>query len=75
MERGYIVNEWIPLSERLPPRDDRYLVYAPSADPDKPMILIAWFHPDSKKWSLILEIWSSAITHWMEVPGPPKETR
>ncbi len=74
MAGGDIVNEWIPLTDRFPPRDDRYLVFAPSSDRDKPMILIAWFHPDSKKWSLILEIWSAAITHWMEVPGPPKET-
>ncbi len=65
--------EWIALADQLPTRDDRYLVYAPSADPDKPLIITAWYNPTNptNPWSLLPEIWIDAITHWMEIPKPP----
>lgn len=63
--------EWVKLSERKPPRDANYLVHWPSADPDKALVTTAWYHP-REGWSLIPHAWIKGITHWMELPEPPK---
>lgn len=59
--------QWVSVKDRLPDRDDRFFVVAPSADPLMPIITVAWYHPKSQSWSL------SPFTpsHWMEVPKPP----
>jgi hypothetical protein len=67
-----ITGNWIAVSERLPADDALYLVYAPSADPAKPLITTAWFEPDGFGWSLIVSYWIKAITHWMPLPEPPR---
>lgn len=56
----------------MPTVGNRYLIHSPSADPDKPLIAIAWFHPEDGSWSLVPEYWTEAITHWAVVPGPPE---
>jgi hypothetical protein len=63
--------EWVPLAERMPAKDGRYLIYAPSADPGKPLIAVAWYHPAEREWTLIPYPWANVVTHWMEVPTPP----
>lgn len=65
---------WVPVTDRLPTEDGKYLIYAPSADPDKPFIHVAWYDPGFG-WSLLPQVWVDAITHWMEFPGPPEEER
>lgn len=58
---------WISVKDRRPDREDRFLVNAPCADPGKPLVTVAWYHPKSRSWSL------SPFTpsHWMEVPPSP----
>lgn len=56
----------------LPKVDAPCIVYAESADPDKPMIYQAWYDP-SFGWSLLPRVWIDAITHWMPMPKPPNK--
>lgn len=62
---------WRPVKEVPPPGDNLCLVYAPSADADKPLITVAW-HSDSFGWALISPVWIGSITHWMPLPPPPQ---
>lgn len=64
--------EWIAIKDRLPEKDAPYLVFAESADPDKPFIQIAWYKPDGFGWSLIPATWVKALTHWMPLPARPQ---
>ena len=52
---------WIPVTERLPKRDDRVLVYIPEIGGANCSIQI------SKGWSM------KYVSHWMPLPLPPKE--
>lgn len=63
---------WISVNDRLSEHDSSYLIYAPSADPERPFTRIAWYNP-SFRWDLWPQAWINAITHWMEVPGPPSK--
>ena len=63
--------KWKPISQ-LPKKDAPFLIYAPSCDPKKPLIHIAWFEPKAKCWSLLPEMWLKGITHWMPLPKGPK---
>lgn len=61
---------WIPVTERLPSKNDRYLTVA----------IEPWFGTtvvDSMRWS---GVWmydgrqtEATVTHWMPLPEPPKE--
>ena len=61
--------EWKKLEEEKPPRDSQYLVCAPSLDPDKPLIAMAWYNPETG-WSLLPQPWIEAITDWQDVKPP-----
>lgn len=64
------MSNWTPMT--TPPTADMlYLVYAPSADPDRPLIHVAWWDIEGGHWSLLPSAWLSAITHWMPLPAPP----
>jgi hypothetical protein len=63
---------WNKCSDEQPAKDGLYMVYAPSADPDKPVLALAWYHTKGY-WSLLPKVWCLAITHWMEMPQPPEE--
>ena len=63
--------EWIAIKDRLPEKDGPYLVFAESADPNKPFIQIAWCEPNDYGWSLIPTVWVNALTHWMPLPTRP----
>ena len=70
--------KWRKLSDGPPPKSGPYIIHAPSADPDAPLICIAWWEdgstpPLSKGWSLMIDSFIPAITHWMPLPEPPKE--
>ena len=64
------MNEWIPVTERMPIENDRYLTV--SIEP--------WFGTtgvDIMRWS---GVWmydgrqtEAKVTHWMPLPEPPKE--
>ena len=62
---------WVPISERLPDKDALYIVHAPSADPERPLIHVAWYEPDGYGWSFLPKVWTDAITHWMPMPDAP----
>ncbi len=66
-----IASNWVRCSDRLPEGEGLFLVYAPSADPESPFVSIAWYVDGG--WCLIAEVWSQAITHWMELPEGPEE--
>lgn len=63
-------DKWMPMS--TPPTGDKlYLIFAPSADKEKPLITAAWWSPESNRWEIIARRWADAVTHWMELPNPP----
>ena len=64
--------DWIPIKDRLPEEDGKYLIHAPSADKEKPLIALAWYDPKGFGWSGIVAVWLKNITHWAAV-DPPKE--
>lgn len=67
--------DWIKCSDRLPTEGGSYIVFAPSADLDKPLITNAWYEPQGGKhmpgWQLLPKVWCAAITHWMPLPTAP----
>ena len=63
---------WHAVADGLPAEDTAVIIYAPSMDPDKPLIVIAWYDPASG-FSLI-PVWAEAVTHWMYLPEPPDDT-
>lgn len=74
---GFELVRWTALP-RVPETSGSKLVYAPSADPEKPLICCAWYEAEGTEnepgWSLLPAHWLAAITHWMELPAPPKES-
>lgn len=65
--------QWFRCDRELPAKEGAYLIYAKSADPDKPLIHEAWFNTKTNSWELIPSLWAKAITHWMFMPNPPKD--
>lgn len=63
---------WIAVEDRLPEKEGVYLIHAPSADPDKPFIHVAWWSNSNQRWELIAISWANAVTHWMPLPKPPE---
>ena len=61
---------WVDAKKTPPKEDGHYIIYAPSADADKPLVAMAWYNPASG-WSLLPKCWCEAITHWMQIPKPP----
>lgn len=66
---------WTRLADAKPSKSAPYLIFAPSADPEKPLIHVAWFDPDEDQWSGLVECWLRAITHWMPLPEPPETSQ
>lgn len=65
--------EWRDFKTEPPTEDGLIIVSAESADPDKPLIVFAWYDP-SFGLSLMLSVFISSVTHWMpKPPNPDKE--
>ena len=70
---GVVVQQWIPVTERLPertlpPKD--VLVYH---DLGCGMFVDrAWYSYDKKRWCSVLGM-KLKVTHWVPLPEPPKE--
>lgn len=64
-------NEWISVKDILPDKDGPVLIYAPSADKDKPFIMMAWYDPSGFGWTAP-KFLLKHITYWMYLPEPPK---
>ena len=70
--------KWTSVKDSLPDRDAPYIVFIPTADDAKPLILIAWYDPNyhgynEHGWTGTYGHWIDAITHWMELPGWPED--
>ena len=70
IERLKVLNRWIPVTERLPERRqfvlvtdclNKYIAYTADTTDD------VCFYSQKGGWLL------DSITHWMELPEPPKE--
>ena len=69
-----MASKWIASKYRLPEQEGIYLVYAASADPDRPLIVTAfWSNDNPRGWLGLVEIWAKAISHWQPLPSPPSE--
>ena len=58
---------WISVLDRLPATEGRYLIFAPRNGVGTRQFNLSQYGPKSHSWSL-----NPGITHWMELPQPPK---
>lgn len=63
---------WIDIDKELPTKDALYIIHVETADKNKPYIGTAWYNPNGFGWSLLPDVFIPCITHWMEMPKPPK---
>ena len=81
-QEGYMVQKWIPCSERLPECNGCYLVWRPRFYIDEGRECgeatvcyfdgqNTWHDSYGVDFSRLLD--KSDVTHWMSLPGPPKE--
>lgn len=66
------MSDWISVEERLPEEDGLVLIHTPSGDPDKPLVVTAWYDPSGRGWTQLPGQWIDAITHWQPLPEPPE---
>ena len=71
ISNGVTVQEWIPVTERLPEETGRYLTANKRGD-DKIDVFDLWF--DGGFWYIDDEddMFDYEVTHWMPMPHPPK---
>ena len=66
---------WIKCTEQMPKEEGLKIIYAPSADELRPLIMSAWYGPHSEEGGLwvwhLMPYWAKGITHWMDLPPPP----
>ena len=73
IEEGVTVQEWISVTERLPEKEDTYLVYT-----ERGSVYSSHFYAEMKFASGYVReaSWSQRgkvkVTHWMPLPQPPK---
>jgi len=66
--------EWISVKDRLPWDSTRVLVCCKSRENKGHAISLVWFHVWSNSFSFSNEVRiDMEVTHWMELPGTPKE--
>lgn len=60
---------WVSIRERLPEEGRPVLIYVPTADEEKPlmMVCIRW----KRNWVPLAYGWQPHITHWMPLPDGP----
>ena len=70
LDSGVTVQEWIPVTERLPEKGQEVLVF----DTRENWTGFAWLRPD-ETWTAIgfdFPLDLGEVTHWMPLPHPPK---
>ena len=65
-----IKSKWIPITERLPSREGRYITAFSNGEVGENVFLI--FRDSHTKWYYNSED-TGEVTHWMPLPEPPKE--
>lgn len=68
---GVNVQQWIPVTERLPEENDMYIVSAFDGH-DRRITFVQWQNR-LKQWYLTGARSYWKVTHWMPLPEPPKE--
>ena len=69
LANGVTIQEWIPVTERLPKIHTNVLVYRPKM---ATKIMVSYFGYD-RFCDGAMDIWGNkVITHWMPLPQPPK---
>ena len=75
---GVTVQEWIPVTERLPENDAMVIGYTPCDG----FMFVGYYHEENKydwrQWYIVTAMRSTKVitkkvTHWMPLPEPPKE--
>ena len=70
IDNGVTVQEWIPVTERLPEKGQEVLVF----DTRENWTGFAWLRPD-ETWTALgfdFPFDLGEVTHWMPLPEPPK---
>ena len=70
LSHGVTVQEWIPVTERLPEKGQEVLVF----DTRENWTGFAWLRPD-ETWTALgfdFPFDLGEVTHWMPMPQPPK---
>ena len=62
---GVTVQEWFPVTERLPKKDGIYLTFNKKKEYE-----FHFFQTGKRMWQAIWE--EDGVTHWMPLPQPPK---
>ena len=64
---GVTVQEWISVDEKLPDDNDRVIAFRPN-EPE----ISAYKYCVMWGWSVKASLKHTGITHWMDMPHPPK---
>lgn len=64
------MSSWCQTTKRLPQHDGMYLVHLLTTD-ELNMILISSYEKE-KGWTMLPEEWRNSVSHWMQMPNPPK---
>lgn len=71
---GVTIQKWIPVSERLPEQDQEVLCYMGNFIGT---LMDVYTYKGDNKWEDTYGNWNytdiEGITHWMQLPQPPKE--
>ena len=67
---GVTVQRWIPVTERLPEREGRYLCVKRIGKSGA--VYVTMMNGDGYGFSME-HIYNDDVTHWMPLPEPPKE--
>lgn len=68
-------DRWIPVSERLPEKEDFYIVFMHEPGVEEPFVWHGYYKP-SEGWEVrdvYGDLFDGNPTHWMPLPAPPKE--
>lgn len=72
---GVTVQQWIPVTERLPEKAEKCLVLAPSKMGSGYISYLAWYKPKKGSFYIYDSEWGDiklkSATHWMHLPEPP----
>lgn len=67
VKNGVTVQEWIPVDDRLPDDNDRVIAFRTN-EPE----ISAYKYCVMWGWSVKASLKHRGITHWMDMPHPPK---
>ena len=70
LANGVTIRKWIPVTERLPKKEGRYLCVVQIGYSGA--IYVTLMNGDPDGFSLD-HIYNDDVTHWMPLPEPPKE--